>query len=467
MARRLVWFRQDLRTHDHAALSAACQHPDDEVMALYVMNEGAWLAHDTAPIKVDFDLRTLIQLRQRLIQLGIPLLLRQVAADADIPALFIQLASDIGMQEVLLHVEHGPNELQRDRAVNQALTALNINMRFYEDACIVPPGNLHRPQGDPYQVFTPFKRRWLQVVPTLPTPLAAPQPRRQSLRLSDPIPHPLPGWIPEVSSWPWPAGEDEALQRLELFCNERIHDYATLRDIPSQPGTSQLSPYLANGSLSPRMALHQALATPPGSGRDTWLGELAWRDFFKHILVDYPRVGRHRAFDLSTEGLIWSKRNDHFEAWCQGRTGFPLIDAAMRQLLQTGWMHNRLRMVTAMFLVKDLWLDWRWGERWFMQHLIDGDLAANNGGWQWSASTGVDAVPYFRIFNPWTQSQRFDPDGLFIRTWLPELAPIPPKRLHCPPGSHPLTDSYPWPIIRHDQARLHALAAFKNLRTLS
>ncbi|NNM51929.1 MAG: deoxyribodipyrimidine photo-lyase, partial [Pseudomonadales bacterium] len=246
----------------------------------------------------------------------------------------------------------------------------------------------------------------------------------------------------------------------------RLSDYSALRDIPSMPGTSQLSPYLVNGSLSPRTALHRALASPPGPGRDTWLGELAWRDFFKHILVDYPRVGRYRAFDLTTEHLIWSQRTDHFEAWCQGRTGFPLIDAAMRQLIHTGWMHNRLRMVTAMFLVKDLWLDWRWGERWFMQHLIDGDLAANNGGWQWSASTGVDAVPYFRIFNPWTQSQRFDPQGLFIRNWLPELAHVPVKLLHRPPTHPPLTDTYPRPIIHHEKARLHALASFKNLRTI-
>ena len=241
--------------------------------------------------------------------------------------------------------------------------------------------------------------------------------------------------------------------------------------MPAEPGTSQLSPYLAAGVISIRQCLHAALGYNQGeldsgaSGATTWINELLWREFYKHILVGYPRVSMHRAFRPETEALPWRRAPYELEAWQQGRTGFPIIDAAMRQLRETGWMHNRLRMITAMFLSKNLLIDWREGERWFMRHLIDGDLAANNGGWQWSASTGTDSVPYFRLFNPTSQSQRFDPDGQFLRRWLPELQHLSSRDIHSPATHHNLFGviEYPTPIVDLGKSRARALDAFRNL----
>ncbi len=223
--------------------------------------------------------------------------------------------------------------------------------------------------------------------------------------------------------------------------------------------------------ISPRQCLHGALASNRGefdsgsTGVQTWINELLWREFYKHILCGYPQVSRHRAFRAQTEALPWRDAPADLEAWEQGRTGFPIIDAAMRQLLHTGWMHNRLRMIVAMFLSKNLLIDWRKGERHFMRHLIDGDLAANNGGWQWSASTGTDAVPYFRIFNPISQSQRFDPQGHFIRHWLPDLRDIDEKNIHEPMKSRDLfaTNLYHSPMVDLSSSRQRAIEAFKGL----
>ncbi|MDO9320458.1 MAG: FAD-binding domain-containing protein, partial [Pseudomonas sp.] len=237
---------------------------------------------------------------------------------------------------------------------------------------------------------------------------------------------------------------------------------------------SQLSAYLAAGVISPRQCLHAALSNNRGEfdtgnpGAVCWINELLWREFYKHILVGYPRVSRHRAFRPNTEAVAWRNAPDELAAWQAGRTGIPIVDAAMRQLLTTGWMHNRLRMIVAMFLTKNLLIDWREGERFFMRHLIDGDLAANNGGWQWSSSTGTDSAPYFRIFNPQRQSERFDAEGRFIRHWLPVLAEVGKKDIHNPSALSQYgglfgRPDYPKPIVDLSKSRARALAAFKQL----
>ncbi len=461
--RHLVWFRNDLRTHDQPALVAACQSTQQEVLALYLLNPEADTQHDTADVRTDFDRRTLAQLQLALQQLGIPLLLRAVNGDLQIPGLLLELCRHYSISTVFFNREHGPDEQRRDQRVTDLLHQHAIKLQYYEEACIVAPGRVERETGQPYKVFTPFKKKWLTLLPTQ-APLPAPHRRPASLVTADSLP-PLNPQIAASLRQLWPAGELSAIQRLEDFCHGPLSEYDRTRDIPAAEATSQLSPYLANGSLSSRTALLHAQAATPGKGKDTWISELAWRDFFRHVLVAWPEVGKHRAFQPHTEALKWSDDPVRFERWCRGTTGFPIVDAAMRQLLATGWMHNRLRMVTAMFLVKDAWIDWRWGERWFMQHLIDGELAANNGNWQWCASTGVDAVPYFRIFNPWTQGQRFDPEGLFIKKWIPELRHCDARLLHQPP--HPATarlhPEYPSPMLLHEQARIRTLASFKAL----
>ena len=269
----------------------------------------------------------------------------------------------------------------------------------------------------------------------------------------------------------WPAGEAVGRRALEEFVGRRIGAYKSMRDIPSEVGTSMLSHHLAVGSVSARQCVAAACEANGGrlhrgsEGIDGWIEEIVWREFYKHLLVGYPRLSKGRAFKEETERIEWSDDEGHFDAWCEGRTGYPIVDAAQRQLLDVGWMHNRLRMISAMFLTKHLLTDWRKGERWFMRHLIDGDLASNNGGWQWSASTGTDAQPYFRVFNPTTQSERFDPDGAFIRRYVPELADVEGKAIHEPTraGLFEKLD-YPEPIVEHKKARARAIEVFKALK---
>ena len=237
--------------------------------------------------------------------------------------------------------------------------------------------------------------------------------------------------------------------------------------MPAVDGTSTLSPYLAAGVLSPRQCLRAAVEANrgrAGSGKmgvTTWISELIWREFYRHIVIGFPRVGMNRPFRLETDRLPWRYDEGQFQAWCAGRTGVPIVDAGMRQLAETGWMHNRVRMITAMFLAKDLFIDWRWGERHFMRHLVDGDFASNNGGWQWSASTGTDAAPYFRIFNPFRQSRRFDPKGDYLRRFVPELASVSAGEIHEPHRNVSLRTDYPTPIVDHANARKQAIEAFR------
>jgi deoxyribodipyrimidine photo-lyase len=264
----------------------------------------------------------------------------------------------------------------------------------------------------------------------------------------------------------WPAGEDTAASRLDSFIDVSIGDYERARDIPGLDGTSRLSPYLAAGVISPGACLRAALSANHGeidSGRvgiRTWITELLWREFYLHLLAAHPTLSMHRPMRPETDGVPWRDSEQDLRAWREGRTGFPIIDAAMRQLLAMGWMHNRLRMMTAMFLSKNLLLDWRKGEAWFMARLIDGDLASNNGGWQWSASTGSDAVPYFRVFNPETQSRKFDPDGSFLRHWLPELADLDDGDIHAPSDAQREARGYPARIVDLRASRLRAIEAY-------
>ncbi|MCD6061082.1 MAG: deoxyribodipyrimidine photo-lyase type [Moraxellaceae bacterium] len=473
MRRHLAWLRTDLRSIDNTALSAACADRDAAVACVYAVTPGQWRSHDVAGVRIDFELRTLRELDRALKALNIPLLVLHSPDFSTLPADLAALAVHHGIDEVHANRQYEVNEIARDRQATTLLARAGIGFYLHHDQCAVPPGTLTKADGGFYSVFTPFKRVWLQrVLASGMKPLPAPQPRRQAYAASDPRPAAVAGFAshvePETAALWWPAGEDEALARLARFAGTAIDAYERRRDIPSQPGTSRLSPYLAIGAVSPRQCLNAALQHQArhgeSSGTTQWIAELAWRDFYKHVLVGWPQVCRHRPFRAETAALPWRHDDADFRRWCEGRTGFPLVDAAMRQMLRVGWMHNRLRMVTAMFLAKDLLLDWRLGERYFMQHLIDGDLAANNGGWQWSASTGNDAVPYFRIFNPVSQSRKFDPDGKFIREYVPELGDFDGD-IHDPHGrgEHPGL-AYPSPMVDHAAARERTLLAFKSLR---
>ena len=469
---QLIWLRSDLRIDDNTALSAACER--GPTVAVWIASPGQWRAHDDAPCKVDFWLRNLRELRQSLGKLNIPLLIRKVDTWDKVPKALLKLCRELKIEGVHWNDEYGVNETARDETTRDLLKASGIGAHSYLDQLLFAPGTILTRNGHYYQVFGQFRRACHEHLHRS-LPGMAPQVHRQAPVAvdSDPIPEHIPGFATPTQHLRdlWPAGEQEAQRRLQTFIDEDVDDYLHQRDFPAEPGTSQLSAYLAAGVISARQCLHAAMSNNRGefdggsSGVQTWVNELLWREFYKHILVGYPQVSRHRAFRSHTEALPWRDAPEDLKAWEEGRTGFPLIDAAMRQLLATGWMHNRLRMVVAMFLTKNLLIDWRLGERHFMRHLIDGDLAANNGGWQWSASTGTDSVPYFRIFNPVTQSQRFDAKGVFIRQWIPELAAVDKKLIHSPASK--AADSsgchYHQQIVDLGESRQRALEAFKSL----
>jgi len=472
---QLIWLRSDLRVQDNSALAAAMAA--GPTLAVYLISPEQWREHDDAPAKVDFWLRNLAELQQQLARLNVPLLVRQAPHWRDAPEVLAALCHSHDVGTVWVNEEYGIHESRRDQAVARALQPLGVAFRPCLDQLFFRPGSVLTQAGNYFQVYSQFRKACYRLLHSaLPALVAAPQAQAPLAIAGDPLPLAVDGFATPAPALRelWPAGEDAAQRRLADFAEQRMAWYQERRDFPAIDGTSQLSPYLAAGVLSPRQCLHAALRSNQGEfdsgnpGVVSWINELLWREFYKHILVGYPRVSRHRAFRPETEAVPWRDAPRDLEAWQQGRTGIPIVDAAMRQLLATGWMHNRLRMVVAMFFTKNLLLDWRLGERFFMQHLIDGDLAANNGGWQWSASTGTDAAPYFRIFNPISQSQKFDPDGRFIRTWVPELAGLNKRDIHDPSALGGLfgVADYPRPIVDLARSRERALQAFKNLPSL-
>ena len=469
---QLIWLRSDLRLHDNTALTAACAKGPS--IAVYLLSPAQWRSHDDSPNKVDFWLRNLAQLSRELKALHIPLLIATADTWDKAPEVLLQVSQQHKVEALHCNEEYGVNETRRDQAVQRALEEAGIGFNSYLDQLLFKPGSVLTKSGTYFQVFSQFRKVcYERLHHSLPAIVRAPKAQAPAHIASDKVPAHVAGFDAPSKAIRdlWPAGEDEARRRLEAFVDQHIEHYQTERDFPSHPGTSQLSAYLAAGVVSPRQCLHAALGANRGEfqsgnvGAVTWINELIWREFYKHILVGYPRVSMHRAFRPEYEAIRWRKAPEDLAAWQQGRTGIPIVDAAMRQLVETGWMHNRLRMVVAMFLSKNLLIDWREGERFFMQHLIDGDLAANNGGWQWSSSTGTDSAPYFRIFNPLSQSARFDEQGLFIKHWLPQLEGLNKKEVHNPASLGGLfgVADYPAPIVDMGKSRERALNAFKNL----
>ncbi len=488
MQHALVWFRSDLRTSDnpalHHAVSDARGHAGSGgVIAVFIISPGQWREHDWAPVKVDFILRHLRELSASLSRLNIPLLIRTTPRFAGQPRLLLDLARERGCGALYFNEEYEVNEARRDGAVKDLFAGHGLSVRSFTDQCLVTPGELRTGEGRPYTVFTPFKKalysRLLARGRLVPLPVPKKLPAMPAGITPSPVPARVEGFASSVDAALWPAGEQAAHQRLRRFIEARIRDYKVNRDFPALDATSMLSPWFTAGAITHRQAIAAALEANQGRcdvgdpGLVHWISEVAWREFYRHIIVAFPRVCMGRAFKPLTERIRWNDNEAHFAAWCEGRTGVPIVDAGMRQLLATGWMHNRVRMITAMYLTKDLFIDWRRGERHFMRHLIDGDLASNNGGWQWSASTGTDAAPYFRIFNPITQSRRFDPRGEYIRRYVPELAGLDggddgQGPIHDPSSLPALLRSrldYPEPLVDRAAVKDRVLAAFQAIGT--
>jgi len=463
MATQLVWLRSDLRLRDNQALiSAMAAGP---TVACFVISVQQWRSHDVGDARLAFLLRSLASLSDDLDALRVPLRFVVAAKFSAAPKGLLKLAREVEAQAIHFNAEYPLNERKRDSQVTVAFESAGIGVHSFDGSVIAAPGTVLTGSGDPYTVFSPFKKRWLTTVDAL-KPLKKPRAQKSTGVQADPVPATLDGVSAALHAESFPGGEQAAVKRMTAFCKSAVMNYHEHRDLPAVTGTSSLSAYLSVGALSPRSCFaaagvaHADAYAGLEKGPSTWLSEVIWREFYRHVTAQFPHVSQSLAFKRDMKPIAWRYHEAEFAAWCRGETGYPIVDAAQRQLLATGWMHNRLRMITAMFLTKHLLIDWRWGEAHFMRELIDGDFASNNGGWQWSASTGTDAAPYFRIFNPITQAKRFDGAGEFIHTWVPELRGLTGKALLEPwtVTGH----DYPAPIVDHKFARERALAAFKN-----
>jgi deoxyribodipyrimidine photo-lyase len=465
--RALVWFRRDLRDYDHAALHHALKHARQVVCAFVFDREILDALTDAADRRVEFIHASVTELQQALQARGGGLVVRHGLARDEI----VQLAADIKADAVFFNHDDDPAALARDAAVETALKRNNVAVHHSKDTVVFEGEEVLTASGTPYSVFTPYKNAWLKTLTPFylrayPVDVYADRLAAQSTPIPDLR---ALGFSPtNLAELKLPTGMSGGAQLLDDFL-QRIDRYQETRDFPALKGPSYLSVHLRFGTVSIRQ-LAAAAWQQGGRGAQTWLSELIWRDFYHQILWHRPDVASGHTFKPQYDALPWPNPPGHFEAWCEARTGYPLVDAAMRQLNQTGYMHNRLRMVTASFLTKDLLVDWRLGEKYFAGKLIDYDLAANSGGWQWAASVGCDAQPWFRIFNPVTQSERFDAQGKFIRRYLPELAGFPDKFIHAPwkmPAAEQqragcvIGRDYPDPIVDHAVQRALALALFR------
>lgn len=446
--RAIHWFRRDLRLTDNTALAAALDQ-SEEIVPVYVLSDWKERHAWTGGKRQQFLCECLSSLSGNVAHLGGAMIIRQGDAVAEI----LKLVKESEAEAIFLNQDIDPFGKELEERLKQESP---VPVHAFGDIAMHDQGEVLKGDGTPYRVYTPYSKRWLPLEKR--KPLARPKALKSPKNIESlPLPT-LATWELEKGDWDLPAGgEKAARERMKEALAERISDYDDTRDIPSVLGTSRLSQDLRWGTLSIRELYQRAQQC----GSEQYLKELAWRDFYFQILHHFPEV-LSSEFNADWRGLPWDEPGEAFEAWKTGQTGFPIIDAGIRELLKTGFMHNRVRMTVAMFLTKDLHLDWRLGEQFFAQHLLDGEIASNNGGWQWSGGTGADAAPYFRIQNPWSQTKRFDAKGEYIKKWVPELKNVDPKKFHeAPEGGGALTSDYPAPIVVHGDERNKTLAIFK------
>lgn len=478
------WFRRDLRVAGNPALISQFEKYNGRVVGVFCFDKKFLSRPDFSVNRFQFFINTLIDLRSEMRSIGSDLLFLDIGPEDAFKNLFdgmkqknIRLPSTISCNK-----DYEPFSIKRDKKLKKLFHSYGFETEDHRDHLVIEPDELKKADGSGYQVYTPFARKWLEIFTT-------DRVQARILSQGSGIKYLKKTKKDKIFNLSWndilknkieivdslykyheenlklvdielPKSGSYAAYKSVLAFKKKINDYGKCRDIPSLNGTSGLSIYLKNGSITTSQViylLNLEAYKKASTGPQKFLSELIWREFYYHIIYRCPDVEK-KSFQSKYENLVWENNKKWFSAWKEGRTGFPIVDAGMRQLNTTGQMHNRVRMIVASFLTKDLLIDWRWGEKYFMDKLLDGDIAANNGGWQWAASTGCDAQPYFRVFNPWLQSKKFDPDGEYIKTYLPELANISPKDLHKPILGLP---NYPEPIVDHKLQRVKAIQMYK------
>ncbi|KIK42534.1 hypothetical protein CY34DRAFT_23937 [Suillus luteus UH-Slu-Lm8-n1] len=510
----VYWMRMgDLRISDNKALAlASAQAVEDQIplVVLHVLSPQDYMAHDRSKTRIDFVLRNLSRVKDELAKLNIPLYTITHTPRKTIPTRVISVLQTLQATRLFANIEYEVDELRRDIEVCSLAQNAGIRPTYVHDRCIIEPGVVKTKEGRTYTVYSPYQRNWISILNSnlsdYLNEFPPPKPNSSTARenqvigplFNTDVPVSVRGFELDSEETTnmvsmWPAGTSSAKEMLSRFLytkarvtqlgavdpladgaensdkRSRILLYDEARDRGDKDTTSRLSPYLSAGVISVRECVRQTMKflgiqkveAGRSSGVGRWVQELAWRDFYTNVLAYYPRVSMGRPYQEKFADVKWEVNEEHLNAWKEGKTGIPIVDATMRQINTMGWTHNRMRMIVAMFLTKDLMLDWRLGERYFMEKLIDGDLASNNGGWQWSASTGVDSVPYFRIFNPYTQSSKADPTGDFIRTFVPELKNLYGSDIHNPPAKVADKLGYPRPIVNHAETRERAIRRYK------
>lgn len=505
------WMRMaDLRIVDNRALSQAskrAREADVPLIVLFVISPQDYVAHDRGPRKIDFVLRNLKSIKRSLKELNIPLYVTTRTPRRTLPACVVDLLKQWNAKELYANIEYEVDELRRDIDLLELAKQQDIKCTFVHDKLLVEPGTLFTQQGKPFAVFTPFHRRWIEALnKNLHWIVEAPRPTPNDPEIhshsayadlfNQVVPDEVGGFECEDRDKMkviWPEGHGAAREIMGRFLHtksrasqlgaanpleegaessakaSRALNYKDKRDQADKDTTSRLSPYLSAGVISCREVVRATMdllktrrvESSRDTGVGTWVQELSWRDFYTHVMCAWPRVSMGRPYQEKFADVKWEINEEHLNAWKEGKTGVPIVDAGMRQLKTMGWMHNRARMIVAMYLTKDLMLDWHLGEKHFSKMLIDADLASNNGGWQWSAGTGTDPQPYFRIFNPYNQSEKADPTGNYIREFVPELGGLRGPDIHRPPQKAAQKLGYPLPLIDHAKARDRALRRYK------
>ncbi|MFK8011424.1 MAG: deoxyribodipyrimidine photo-lyase [Marinicellaceae bacterium] len=460
----LVWLRNDLRLDDNPALSKGCDNGN--IRIVFIVSLKQWKKHNVSDASIGLRLDLVKDISNKCNKLGIKLDVLECDWFKETPKLLLSFCRTKAIKHLWFNRETPVDENSRDKHVIEHLqkSQIKVNAESYDLIVSQPVFNL---SDLPFKVFTAYYKKWLIMLENQNNEVFM-SPKKQANDVINDL-GALEKHQFKYREDLWPSDSETIEQKLIKFSLKKMFVYEQYRDFPNIPATSLLSPYLALGCLGPRQCVQQIKKSYSQSKNhiqndwldDGWLRELAWRDFYRQLMIHNPHISKNQDYKSNTKNLPWREDTKSFDMWCRGQTGFPIIDAAMRQLNQTGWMHNRLRMLAASFLTKLLFIDWRKGEKYFMQTLIDGEFAANNGGWQWSASTGCDSAPYFRVFNPILQSAKFDKDGEFIRKFVPEISKLDNKSIHNPTTKQRQECDYATPIVDYKMARLRAIELFK------